>query len=81
MRKYMTTGSHKHAMPHLLDWCDEASVAHWTQIETELPSWGEADKRMRESGRVSKVRHPSPQHANLKYRTPRTTRGGTIRPS
>jgi hypothetical protein len=79
MRAYMTTGAHKKAMPHLLDWCDEASVARWSQPESTLPSWTEADKRMRESGRASKVRHPSPQHASLTYRPPRTTSGGTIR--
>ncbi len=78
MRQYMTTGDHKRAMPHLLHWCDEASVAHWSQPETALPSWTEADQRMRESGRVSKVNHPSPQHASLSYEAPRTTRGGTI---
>jgi hypothetical protein len=81
MRQFMTTGSHKSAMPHLLHWCDEASVAHWEQQETELPSWMEADKRMREGGRASKVRNPSPQHATLNYRAPRTTAGGTIRRS
>lgn len=79
MREYMISGSHKKVMPHLLHWCDEASVAHWTQPETTLPSWTEADKRMREGGRISKVRHPSPQHASLSYRTPRTTAGGPIR--
>ncbi len=78
MRQYMTSGSHKRAMPHLLDWCDEASVAHWTQPETILPSWTEADRRMREGGRISKVRNPSPRHATLSYRTPRTTAGGKI---
>jgi hypothetical protein len=81
MRRYMTTGAHKTVMPHLLHWCDEASVAHWGQPETSLPSWEEADKRMREEGRVSKVHNPSPQHATLSYRAPRTTGGSTIRRS
>ncbi len=79
MRAYMISGAHKQAMPHLLEWCDEASVAHWTQEEDTLPSWTEADRRMRETGRISKVRHPSPQHATLSYRTPRTTASGQIR--
>ena len=81
MRQYMTTGSHKQAMPHLLHWCDEASVAHWTQPEPMLPSWTEADQRMRETGRASKVLHPSPQQATLNYRTPRTTAAAPIRRS
>jgi hypothetical protein len=81
MRAYMISGAHKAAMPHLLEWCDEASVVHWTQEESALPSWLEADRRMRESGRVSKVRKPSPHHADLSYRTPRTTAGGPIRRS
>ena len=78
MRQYMITGPHKIAMPFLMDWCDEASVARWVQPEPALPSWTIADQRMRESGRASKVKHPSPHHANLSYRTPRTTRGGSI---
>ncbi len=80
MRQYMSSGSHKQAMPHLLDWCDEASVAHWNEPGTALPSWTEADRRMRESGRASKVRQPSPQHAGLNFRAPRTTGAGTITP-
>jgi hypothetical protein len=78
MRRYMASGSHKTAMPHLMNWCDEASVAHWTQPETALPSWTEADRRMRESGRPSKVRNPSPKHATLDYMAPRITVGGKI---
>ena len=81
MRQFMTSGTHKEAMPRLLHWCDEASVARWTQPEATLPSWTEADKRMRETGRISKVLHPSPQHTTLAYRTPRTTAGGEIRRS
>lgn len=79
MRQYMISGAHKAAMPHLLEWCDEASVAHWSQQESALPSWIDADKRMRESGRVSKVRNPSPQHADLSYRVPRMTASGPIK--
>ncbi|WP_263383881.1 DUF3291 domain-containing protein [Granulicella arctica] len=78
MRAYIVSGSHKEAMRHLLEWCDEASVAHWDQPDSTLPAWLEADRRMRESGRPSKVLHPSPHHADLSYRTPRVTGGGTI---
>jgi hypothetical protein len=78
MRQYMISGGHKTAMPHLLDWCDEASVTHWTQPEPDLPLWTEADRRMRESGRPSKVRNPSPRHATLSYDSPRTTGGAKI---
>jgi heme-degrading monooxygenase HmoA len=79
MRHFMTTGSHSAAMPRLLDWCDEASVVHWDQAEAALPSWTEADQRMRASGRASKVRNPSPQHATLSYRTPRVSTVGEVR--
>src|SRR5437016_2945001 len=48
MRAFMTSGAHKLVMPHLLNWCDEASVVHWTQPEATLPSWTEADAHMRE---------------------------------
>lgn len=81
MRRYMTTGSHKVAMPRLLEWCDEACVVHWDQPETGLPSWNAADQRMRKDGRISKVHNPSPQHATLNYRPPRTTMGRTIQPA
>lgn len=73
MRTFMTSGAHQSAMPHLLNWCDEASVAHWEQEDLDLPSWDEADKRMREIGRPSKLKHPSPDHAGMSYRKPRTT--------
>lgn len=73
MRQFMVSGSHKAAMPHALEWCDESSFAHWTQPEAEVPSWMEAHKRMREGGRSSKVRNPSPQHVTLAFSAPRTT--------
>jgi hypothetical protein len=78
MRRYMSSGDHKRAMPHLMEWCDEASVAHWEQEDNALPSWEEADRRMREMGRVSKVKYPSAGHAGLRYREPRVTRSAGI---
>ncbi len=68
-------------MPHLMHWCDEASVAHWEQLDATLPDWLEADHRMRATGRISKVRHPSPDHAPLTYAIPRTSAGGPIHPA
>ena len=79
MRRYMTAGAHREAMPHLLHWCDEASVTHWDQVESSLPTWPEADRRMRESGRISKVKFPSSAHTTLGYRPPRVTAAGPIR--
>lgn len=73
MRAYMLSGAHRDAMPRLMHWCDEASVAHWSQPDSTLPSWSDADLRMRTSGRPSKVLHPSPGHATLNYRLPRTS--------
>jgi len=79
MRQFMMTGDHKRAMPHLMEWCDEASVAHWEQEDLVLPSWEKADGRMRASGRASKVRKPSAQHAGLSYCEPRTAGAAVIR--
>lgn len=81
MRDYMTKGPHRAAMPHLMGWCDEACVVHWQQPQDELPSWPEADKRMRENGRASKLRHPGPNHAALAYRQPRFAAAAPIAPS
>ena len=81
MRAYILNGAHKAAMPKLLNWCDEAALVHWDQPDTRLPSWQEADRRMRESGRTSKVRHPGPDHAAMTFAPPRVTLGGPIRPA
>lgn len=81
MRAYILAGAHRRAMPRLVRWCDEASIVHWVQDGADLPSWAEADARMRAEGRPSKVRHPSAAHAPMTYRAPRLTGSGPIRPS
>jgi|HubBroStandDraft_2_1064218.scaffolds.fasta_scaffold08594_4 hypothetical protein len=65
MNAFRVSGTHLAAMPKLLSWCDEASVANWIQDSTELPIWAEAYRRMVQEGKPSKVNHPSPaQKAN-----------------
>jgi len=61
-------------MPKLLDWCDEASVAHWIQPTTELPTWLEAHRRMVAEGRLSKVSRPSPAQLSKEIPAPRPSR-------
>ncbi|WP_336490581.1 DUF3291 domain-containing protein [Methylobacterium nigriterrae] len=80
MRAYMLAGPHRAAMPRLLDWCDEAAVTRWETGEAALPGWAEADRRLRETGRPSKVRHPSPAHAGLRHAPPSGTAGRRLRP-
>jgi hypothetical protein len=81
MRGYILSGSHKAAMPKLLNWCDEASLVHWDQPDARLPTWQEADQRMRQTGRTSKVRYPSPDHAAMAFEPPRPATGVPIRPA
>ncbi|MGB9067978.1 MAG: antibiotic biosynthesis monooxygenase [Candidatus Acidiferrales bacterium] len=68
MEDYRIAGIHRAAMPKLLNWCDEASVVHWTPDSADVPSWPQACGRMVAEGRASKVNNPSPAH--LAFRIP-----------
>ena len=58
MKAFRDTDAHRVSMPNLLDWCDEAAVAHW---EGEASNdWPAIHARMVAEGRMSKVRNPSP---------------------
>ena len=59
MRAFRDAQPHRDAMPRLLEWCDEASVAHWNQETPAVPDWTTAEERLADSGRLSKVHHPS----------------------
>ncbi len=63
MHDFIVGSAHRAAMRGLPNWCDEASVVNWEQDATALASWGEAEARLRDEGRVSRVRHPSAAHA------------------
>lgn len=63
MRAYRDKEAHKTAMPKLLDWCNEASVARYEQLDGTIPDGEVAFAEMLSRGRTSKVRHPTPAHA------------------
>src|SRR5690348_8274380 len=57
MKAFRDTDAHRASMPKLLDWCNEAMVAHW-EGEPEA-DWPNIHDRMSREGRKSKVRNPS----------------------
>jgi len=71
MRAFMMSGAHRRAMPKLLDWCDEAAVAHWTQETAPLPDLAEAYRRIVAEGRSSKVHYPSVDQRAKRIASPR----------
>lgn len=71
MKRYMLSGPHGRVMRRLMEWCDEAAVAHWTQESPEPPSWQEAHHKLQESGRLSKVDHPSEAQRKNQFPPPR----------
>lgn len=72
MRAFMTTGSHRQAMPKLVEWCDEATVVHWEQEREEFPTMAEAYQRMQQQGCWSKLNRPSVAHQNREIAMPRS---------
>jgi hypothetical protein len=73
MRGFMLAGVHRRIMARLPEWCDEAAVVHWLQDDREPPSWQEACRRLRQDGRPSRVKHPSPAQLRFEVPEPRTT--------
>jgi Domain of unknown function (DUF3291) len=63
MRAFMLSGAHRKAMPHLVNWCDEAAMTRFDWSADALPSWEEAERHMAAHGKVSPVKHPSGAHA------------------
>jgi hypothetical protein len=72
MKSFMLAGPHREAMPRLMNWCDEAAVAHWVQDTEQPPEWDQAHARLLREGRLSKVRYPSPAHEKFDLPLPKT---------
>lgn len=60
MNAFRDSNAHRETMPKLMDWCDEAMVAHW-EGEPDA-DWGHLHARMASEGRKSKVKRPSRAH-------------------
>lgn len=60
MKAYRDGGDHQAVMPKLMEWCNEASVAHW---EGEpVSDWDVIHARMVAEGRASRLRRPTAAH-------------------
>ena len=70
MRSFMVAGAHRKAMHSLLEWCDEAALAHWTDDTGTPPNWSEGPGLIKTRGRTSKVKYPSPAHIAFEITPP-----------
>ena len=71
MKAFRGTAPHAKVMPRLVEWCDEASYAHWIPTGDSVPSWPEAYEHLVAEGRLSRVAHPSPAHDARQFAKPR----------
>jgi heme-degrading monooxygenase HmoA len=79
MKAYILAGAHRQVMRMLLNWCDEAAVAHWTQDSAQEPAWAEAHAQVLKIGRLSKVNHPSKAQTEFQIPEPRVAPGAETR--
>ncbi|MGE0597474.1 MAG: antibiotic biosynthesis monooxygenase [Hyphomonadaceae bacterium] len=65
MKAFRDSDAHRASMPRLIEWCDEASVAHW-QGEPEH-DWDAIFARMVAEGRSSRVKRPTKAHQERRF--------------
>jgi hypothetical protein len=80
MKIFRNSGAHRNVMPRIQDWCDEASVVHWRQEDTNLPDWREVHHRMVTEGFRTKLSNPSPAHLKQDIPKPLSSKGVVLRP-
>ena len=71
MKTFRGSAAHAQAMPWLVEWCDEASYAHWIATDASIPTWPQAYERLVGEGRLSRVAHPSRDHNERRFAKPR----------
>jgi len=77
MRQYRNNGAHRQVMPKLMQWCNQASVVHWTQVSEALPTIEQAHERMVAEGRLSKVKYPNQEHLAQQFSVPQPKKGNS----
>jgi len=75
MRACTASFAHRKAIPHVVDWADEASVGHWTQPGSDLPEWPESVRRLREVRTPLDTLHPAPNQHQQCFAGPQMTNG------
>jgi heme-degrading monooxygenase HmoA len=71
MKAYRGSGAHAGVMRKLAEWCDEAAYAHWESADATVPTWPEAYEHLVNSGKLSRVSHPSAAHEARQFPEPR----------
>jgi hypothetical protein len=71
MKAFRGLDAHGRAMPKLVQWCDEASYAHWICADDKVPRWEEAYDHLLKEGRLSRIEHPSADHEARRFPKPR----------
>jgi len=74
MKGFRSSLSHRNAMQHLPDWCNEASYHHWIQAENEMPNWDFVSEKLFTQGKLSKVRNPSKEQTLNQFPTIKWTK-------
>lgn len=80
MKIYRNSGAHRNVMPHIQDWCDEASIAHWQQQDSNFPSWAEIHHRLVTTGYLTKLSKPSLAHLERRIPEPQSSQVALLRP-
>lgn len=71
MKAFRGSGAHARAMPKLVEWCDEASYAHWIVADNSIPEWPVTYEHLVSDGKLSRVARPSPDHEARCFPRPR----------
>lgn len=74
MKGFRGSPSHRIAMQHLPNWCNEASYHHWIQEGLEFPDWQTVAEKLFTEGKLSKVRNPSKAQIENQFPTIKWTK-------